>query len=186
MKDVESIIEAILFAAGDAVSSERLQLVLNISTKQLTEHMKSLSNKYDFERRGIMLVKMENKYQLCTRPEYAEYIRKTTETRRQPSLSQAALEVLSVIAYRQPVTKAYIEQVRGVDSSNTVNSLVEKGLVEENGRLDVPGRPMLFKTTSVFLRAFSISSISELPTLPELSGKEGEQLSFNMQEKAEE
>lgn len=180
MKDIESIIEGILFAAGEAVSAEKIMQALDISNTELTNAVKELADRYDFERRGIMLVRLENKYQLCTRPEYADYIRRAIESRRPPSLSPAALEVLSVIAYRQPVTRAFIEQIRGVDSSNTILSLTEKGLIEECGRLDVPGRPILYRTTPVFLRSFSISSLSELPSLPELTGSEGEQMRIQM------
>lgn len=182
MKDLELIIEAILFAAGEAVSSEKLTQILEITGAELSEAAKKLASRYDFERRGIMLVRMDNKYQLCSRPEYADYIRKALECRKPPSLSPAALEVLSVIAYRQPVTRAFVEQIRGVDSSNTILSLSEKGLIEECGRLDVPGRPILYRTTPAFLRTFSISNLSELPELPELSGSEGEQLRIQIAE----
>ena len=123
---------------------------------------------------GIQLVRMEDKVQLCTRPAFALAVRRATESRRPPALSAAALEVLTVVAYRQPVTRAYIEQLRGVDSSATVAGLLEKGLIEPCGHLDVPGRPILLRTTDAFLRAFGVSSLSELPSLPELA--EGEQL----------
>lgn len=171
---VEKILEGILFAAGDAVSIDRLQEVLDISRDSLLLALANLENQYDFDRRGIMLVRMENKVQLCSRPDYADYIRRATENRRAPSLSVAALEVLSIVAYRQPVTRAFIEQLRGVDSGGTVAMLSEKGLIEECGRLDVPGRPILFRTTAAFLRTFSIKSLSELPSLPELTGAEGQ------------
>lgn len=176
MKDQEAIIEAVLFAAGDAVNIERLQLVLDADRKSVDALLDLLAARYDNERRGIMLTRMENKVQLCSRPAYADFIRRAIETRKPPSLSTAALEVLSVIAYRQPVTRAFIEQLRGVDSTNTVALLVDKGLVEEAGRLDVPGRPILYRTTAAFLRTFGIRDLSELPNLPELTGIEGEQL----------
>lgn len=176
---IECIIEAILFAAGDAVPVERLAQVLGADRETVAQALQALSDRYDFERRGIMLARMEDRVQLCSRPDYADYIRRATESRRPPSLSPAALEVLSIVAYRQPVTRAFVEQLRGVDSSGTVSSLVEKGLIEECGRLDVPGRPVLFRTTAAFLRTFSISSLDELPSLPELTGAEGEQLSFD-------
>ena len=138
----------------------------------------ALSDGYDYDRRGIRLIRLEDSLQLCTRTEYADYIRRALETRKAPQLSQAALEVLAIIAYRQPVTKAYIEQVRGVDSSNTVNTLAEKGLIEECGRLDVPGRPMLFRTTDDFLRSFGLSGVADLPPLSQFQEEIGEQLTL--------
>ena len=125
-----------------------------------------------------MLLRIEDKLQLASRPMYGPYVRRVTESRRPPALSPAALEVLTIIAYRQPVTRAFIDQLRGVDSSNTVSSLAEKGLIEEAGRLDVPGKPMLFRTTDQFLRSFSLASIEDLPALPAL--EENEQMELNM------
>ena len=119
-----------------------------------------------------------DKLQRASRPMYGPYVRRVTESRRPPALSPAALEVLTIIAYRQPVTRAFIDQLRGVDSSNTVSSLAEKGLIEEAGRLDVPGKPMLFRTTDQFLRSFSLASIEDLPALPAL--EENEQMELNM------
>ncbi|MGE4548837.1 MAG: SMC-Scp complex subunit ScpB [Intestinibacillus sp.] len=182
IETTEAIIEAILFAAGDAVALERLENVLETDRDSVLRAVQALADRYDFERCGIMLARMENKVQLCSRPDYADYVRRATESRRPPSLSPASLEVLSIVAYRQPVTRAFIEQVRGVDSSGTVASLVEKGLIEEYGRLDVPGRPVLFRTTPAFLRTISISSLEELPSLPELTGTEGEQLRLAFEE----
>lgn len=172
---LECKIEAILFAAGDAVEIKRLAQVLGVERDAVLLALQALGDLYDFARRGIMLARMDEKVQLCSRPDYADYIRRATESRRPPSLGAAALEVLSIVAYRQPVTRAFIEQLRGVDSSGTVASLVDKGLIEECGRLDVPGRPVLFRTTDVFLRTFSIVSLEQLPSLPELTG-EAEQL----------
>ena len=173
---LESIIEAILFAAGDAVPVARLEYALGEDHDTVAGAIQALADRYDFERRGVMLARMEDQVQLCSRPDYADYIRRAMESRRPPSLGPAALEVLSIVAYRQPVTRAYIEQLRGVDSSGTVASLVDKGLIEACGRLDVPGRPTLLRTTTAFLRTFSISSLDELPALPELTDAEGEQL----------
>ena len=121
---------------------------------------------------GIKLIKLENAYQLCTKTQYIEYIRAAYDLRRKNPLSQAALEVLAVIAYNQPVTKAYVEQVRGVDCSGVVSTLVEKGLLEEKGRLELPGRPLLYGTTDNFLRCFSISSLADLPEVPPLEDKQ--------------
>ncbi|MDP4109180.1 MAG: SMC-Scp complex subunit ScpB [Bacillota bacterium] len=176
--EIETIIEGILFASGDPVSMDKLCLVLEIDRPTLDKIARNLSDEYELKRRGVRLLRLNNSLQLATRPEFAEYIRKTLETRRTPSLSVAALEVLAIIAYRQPVTRAYIEQVRGVDSSATVATLLEKDLIAECGKLDVPGRPTLFKTTDAFLRAFGLSSLGELPDLSGLNGEEGDQLSL--------
>ena len=178
MTPLEAGLEAVLFAAGDAVSIERLAAALETTPAELLTAAAALEDRYDFENRGILLLRLEDKLQLATRPQYAPYVRRVTESRRPPSLSPAALEVLTIIAYRQPVTRAFIDQLRGVDSANTVSSLAEKGFIEEAGRLDVPGRPVLFRTTEQFLRSFSLSSIDELPALPAL--EENEQMEFNM------
>jgi len=186
--EIESAIEGILFASGDPVSMDKLCAVLDLDRQTLEKISQNLSDYYRFNRRGIELRRLENSLQLCTRPEYADYIVKALETRRPPMLSGAALEVLSIVAYRQPVTRAYIEQVRGVDSSGTVSTLLEKELIEECGKLDVPGRPTLFRTTDGFLRAFGLSSIKELPDLSDTEGEEGDQLSllFSSQQRSEE
>ena len=174
----EAGLEAVLFAAGDAVPLDRLAAALETSRASLMEAAASLENLYDFENRGIMLLRLEDKLQLCSRPLYADAARRVTESRRPPSLSPAALEVLTIVAYRQPVTRAFIDQLRGVDSGGTVAGLVEKGLIEEAGRMDVPGRPILYRTTEAFLRTFAISSLSELPALPAL--EENEQMEMDM------
>ncbi len=168
MTGLEAGLEAVLFAAGDSVSMDRLAAALEASPEELAKAADGLESLYDFENRGLMLIRMEDKLQLCSRPMYAEAARRVTESRRPPSLSAAALEVLTIIAYRQPVTRAFIDQLRGVDSGYTVAGLVEKGLIEEAGRMDVPGRPFLYRTTDTFLRTFSIKSLEELPELPEL------------------
>lgn len=180
MTQLEAGLEAVLFAAGDAVPVERLAAALEVSKIDLLQAAETLANAYDFEQRGIMLIRLEDKLQLCSRPLYAEAARRVTESRRPPALSPAALEVLTIVAYRQPVTRAFIDQLRGVDSSGTVAGLVEKGMIEEAGRLDVPGRPILFRTTDVFLRTFSISSLSELPALPSL--EENEQMEIDLEQ----
>ena len=176
--EIEAIIEGILFAAGEPVAIDRLAAVVGAERADVEKAALALSDGYDYDRRGIRLIRLENSLQLCTRTEYADYIRRALETRKAPQLSQAALEVLAIIAYRQPVTKAYIEQVRGVDSSNTVNTLAEKGLIEECGRLDVPGRPMLFRTTDDFLRSFGLSGVADLPPLSQFQEEIGEQLTL--------
>ena len=178
MTTLEAGLEAVLFAVGDAVSIERLSAALEVSPAELVDAAAALADRYDFESRGIMLLRLEDRLQLASRPLYAQAVRRVTESRRPPSLSPAALEVLTIIAYRQPVTRAFIDQLRGVDSSNTVSSLAEKGLIAEAGRLDVPGKPVLFRTTEQFLRSFSLSSLDELPALPAL--EENEQMELNM------
>lgn len=180
LKEVESAIEGILFAAGEPVGVERLCMTLEIDRATADAVCQRLSDQYSYERRGIRLVKLDNCYQLCSAPEYADYIRKAFESRKPARLSQPALEVLSIIAYYQPTTKAYVDQIRGVDSSYTVGLLTERDLIEECGRLAVPGRPILYKTTQNFLRSFGLSSLEELPELPSASG-EDEQITLDMQ-----
>lgn len=179
MTELEAALEAVLFASGDAVSIKRLADALEVEKSEVLRVAESLQSCLDYQQRGVVLVRMEDKFQLCTRAQYAEQIRKITESRRPPALSPAALEVLTIVAYRQPVTRALIDQLRGVDSSGTVAGLLDKGLIIEAGTLDVPGRPTLFKTTDVFLRTFSIQSLDELPDLPALS--ENEQLQLDME-----
>lgn len=174
MTELEASLEAVLFAAGDAVSVDRIAEALEVSDSEVLQAAERLENLYDFENRGLMLLRMEDKLQLGSRPIYAEAARRVTESRKPPSLSPAALEVLAVVAYRQPVTRAFIDQLRGVDSGGTVAGLVEKGLIEEGGRMEVPGRPILYQTTEAFLRTFAIASLDELPELPALDEAETE------------
>ena len=177
MTQLESTLEAVLFAAGDAVSIDRLCEVLELPRETVLEAAHELSSRYDFEQRGLMLRRIADKLQLCSRPMYAEAVRRVTETRKNASLSPAALEVLTIIAYRQPVTRAFIDQLRGVDSGGTLAGLAEKQLIEEAGRLEVPGRPILYRTTGRFLQAFALESLDDLPALPALT--ENEQLEFD-------
>ncbi len=172
MKPLNASIEAILFASGDAISISRLANALNISSSEVEYALNELSEYYNSQNSGLTLLRINDKAQLCSRPDYADVIRRAIENRKPPQLSPAALEVLTIIAYRQPVTRAYVEQLRGVDSGGTISNLMEKGLITEAGRLDVIGRPILYKTTDAFLRTFSISSLSELPELPELTHDE--------------
>lgn len=180
MTQLESTLEAVLFAAGDAVSIDRLCEVLELSRETVLEAAHELSSRYDFEQRGLMLRRIADKLQLCSRPMYAEAVRRVTETRKNASLSPAALEVLTIIAYRQPVTRAFIDQLRGVDSGGTLSSLAEKQMIEEAGRLEVPGRPILYRTTEHFLQAFALESLDDLPALPAFT--DNEQLSFDMED----
>ena len=180
IKELEAALEGVLFASGEPVAAERLCLGLEVDRPTLDAVAQRLMDKYSYERRGIRLVKLDSSYQLCSAPEYAPYIRKTLESRKPARLSQPALEVLSIIAYYQPVTRAYVDQIRGVDSSYTVGLLLERELIEEAGKLAVPGRPTLFRTTKNFLRSFGLTSIEELPELPDAS-KEGEQLTLELE-----
>lgn len=159
-------LEAVLFASGDPISIDRLSQTFEIKPEEIEKHIKELENKLESSGSGIYVVRLENTYQLVTREEFAPYIKKAFDIKRRTPLSPAALEVLAVIAYNQPVTRAFIEQVRGVDCSGVVSTLVEKGLIEERGRLELPGRPLLYGTTKTFLRSFSLSDLSDLPPLP--------------------
>lgn len=170
--EIESVIESILFVSGDPVSIERIAAVLGIGSFDVEAAANRLRDKYSFERRGIRLVRMDDSIQLCSSPEYADLIRLALETRKPPQLSQPALEVLAIVAYFQPATKAYIEQIRGVDSAYTVGLLIDRELIEPCGRLAVPGRPIIYRTTPVFLRVFGLGSLSELPELPQVEASE--------------
>jgi len=172
--DIDSAIEAILFVSGEPVRISRIAGVLNVEESVIEEAANRLRDKLSFERRGIRLIKLEERLQLCSSPEYAEFIRRTLETRKPPQLTGPALEVLAIIAYFGPVTKAYVEQIRGVDSSYTVGLLQERELIESCGRLSAPGRPMLFRTTHNFLRIFGLESLKQLPELPHVEGSENE------------
>lgn len=158
--------EAVLFAGGEPMSIERFSLVFDIEPEDVTDTMDALAAKLKKNKSGLELVQMENTYQLATGTEFADPIKKMFDIRRRTPLSPAALEVLAVVAYNQPVTKSFIEQVRGVDCSGVVTTLVEKGLIEERGRLELPGKPLLYGTTKNFLRCFSLTDLSELPPLP--------------------
>ena len=180
LKELEHTIEGILFAAGDPVPMERLATALEQDVETVERVCSSLADEYRYQRRGICLVRTENSWQMCTAPEYAPDIRKTLEHRKPAKLSQTALEVLAIVAYFQPVTRAYIEQIRGVDSSYTVGLLLERQLIEEAGRLAVPGRPMQFRTTHHFLRTFGLTSLDDLPELPSAT-QEGTQLTLDLE-----
>ena len=173
MIDIVSVIEAILFAAGDSVPIARLSLILGVDEKEISSAAAQLQEQYSSQQRGMRILRLEDRLQMCSAPEFAPYIGKALEQRNPPALSQPALETLAVVAYFQPVTRAYVEQVRGVDSSYTVGMLCERGLIEECGKLEAPGRPSLFRTTDVFLRTMGISSLSQLPPLPDMSNGEG-------------
>ncbi len=167
--NLECVIEGILFAAGDSVPLDRLAEILEREREEVEQAVSRLTDYYAFERRGMRVVRMKDNVQLVSAPEYAAPIRAAVEMRKAPSLSQPALEVLAIVAYYQPTTRAFIDQVRGVDSAYTVGLLQERELIEECGRLDVPGRPVLFQTTENFLRAFRLQSLEELPDLEDLA-----------------
>ena len=171
--DISAALEAILFAAGESVPLARLSLVLDTDEAQLRQIADELANRYEREGRGIRILRLDDRLQMCSDPDYAPFVIKTLEQRRPPMLSQSALETLAIVAYFQPVTRAYIDRVRGVDSSYTVGALTERGLIEICGRLEAPGRPALFRTTDVFLRTMGISELSQLPPLPDITGSEG-------------
>lgn len=160
-------LEAVLYAGGEPISIDRLSQVFEITPEKVVKIMEELAKKMQKNGSGLELLRLENTYQLATKTEFAEYIKRAFDMRRRTPLSPAALEVLAVVAYNQPVTKSFIEQVRGVDCSGVVSTLVEKGLIEERGRLELPGKPLLYGTTKNFLRCFSLSDLTELPPLPE-------------------
>ena len=160
-------LEAMLFACGDPVKASRLADVLELDVESVTKMLSSLGDSYEERESGLRLIRIDGKYQLCTREEYGQDVRKLLEIKKNTPLSQAAFEVLAIIAYNKTVTKSFIEQIRGVDCSGSISNLVQKGLIEEKGRLDLPGRPLVYGTTDRFLRCFSISSLDELPDLPQ-------------------
>ncbi len=165
INDLGAVLEGILFASGGAVAQSKIAEALELPEETVEAALSELSGRYSFERRGMRIVRLEDSWQMTSSPEFAPQVRRALELRKPPPLSRAAMEVLAVIAYYQPVTRAYIEQIRGVDSSSTVGSLAERGLVEDCGYMDVPGRPRLFRTTDAFLRTFGISGLSELPDI---------------------
>ena len=170
--NIKAAIEAILFSNGSSVETKRIAQALEITESQAEEHISALIDDYNSANRGITIIKLDDAYQMVSCKEYAPQIRTVMDLRRNTPLSQAALEVLAVVAYNQPVTKAFVEQVRGVDCSGVIGSLTAKGLVEEKGRLELPGRPLLYGTTENFLRCFNINSLEELPPLPETENEE--------------
>ena len=174
IKQYQAAIEAIVFAGGEPVGAARLAQVLELNEETVIRIADDWMHDFNARGGGVMAVKLDDAYQLCTRKEYAAYVRTAMDIRRNVPLSQAAMEVLAIIAYNQPVTKAFVEQVRGVDCSGPISGLVQKGLIEEKGRLDLPGRPLVYGTTDRFLRCFSLNSLDDLPDLP--STEEVEQI----------
>ena len=169
ISELQRAIEAILFAAGEPVECSRLAMALETDEKDIEEAVNSLSDQLSFNRRGIRIIRLERGYQMVSSGEMADYITKALETRKPPKLSSSQLETLTIVAYYQPATKAMVEQIRGVDSSYSVGALLNKSLIEEAGRLNVPGRPILYRTTPDFLRTFGISSLEELPPIEKVN-----------------
>lgn len=171
-EEMRAAIEAILFASGEPLEVSRIAEALELDNDMVQALLFEVGANLDNRKSGICLLKLGNKYQLCSRVEYAPQIRTVLDMKKNIPLSNAALEVLAVVAYNQPVTKAYIEQIRGVDCSGVVSTLCQKGLLEEKGRLELPGRPLLYGTTPNFLRCFCLTSLSDLPELPEKANDE--------------
>lgn len=163
--DLQRALMAVLFAAGEPVDAKRLAASLEADEDQIHRELQFLMDQLAYNRSGIRIIRLENAYQMCSSGEMAAYVTKTLETRKPPKLSQSQLEALTIIAYYQPATRAYVDQLRGVDSAYSVSALLAKKLIEECGRLNVPGRPILYRTTPDFLRTFGLSSLDELPEI---------------------
>ena len=169
MNELHRGIEAILFAAGEPVELARLSMALEADPKDVAAAAEELANDWAFSRRGIRILKLDKAYQMASSGECADYVTKALETRKPPKLSASQLEALTIVAYYQPATKAMVEQIRGVDSSYSIGALLNKKLIEEAGRLNVPGRPIQYKTTPAFLRTFGLSSLEELPPIDKIN-----------------
>lgn len=176
LEELQRAIEAILFASGERVEISRLCMTLEVDEDEIIAASDALADELSFNRRGIRIIRLEKGYQMVSSGEMADYITKALETRKPPKLSSSQLETLTIIAYYQPATKAMVEQIRGVDSSYSVGALLNKKLIEEAGRLNVPGRPILYKTTPDFLRTFGLSSLEELPPIEKVNFGEPDQL----------
>lgn len=182
-KNIQCAIEGMLFAAGEPVKTAKLAAVLETDIETVEEAVKILKYNYDTELRGLMIIEIDGGYQLCSRPEYYAYIQEILGEQRRQALSNAAMEALAIIAYKQPITRGQVEYIRGVNSDGAINRLVERDLIEEKGRLDAPGRPILYGTTQNFLRCFGLKNPQDLPEvdLSELS-KEYEQYEIKTEE----
>ena len=167
IKQYQAAMEAVLFASGEPVASGRLAEVLELDEETAVRLAEDLMQDINTRGGGLRMLRLDDRYQLCTNADYAGYVRKALEIRRNTPLSQAAMEVLAIVAYNQPVTRALIEQVRGVECGAVVQGLVQKSLIEEKGRLELPGRPLLYGTTADFLRSFGLNSLEGLPPLPQ-------------------
>ena len=177
LNDLQRAIEAILFAAGERVEISRLASALETDPADIAAAADELADQLAFDRRGIRILRLEGGYQMVSSGEMADFITKALETRKPPKLSASQLEALTIVAYYQPATKALVEQIRGVDSSYSISALLNKKLIAESGRLNVPGRPILYRTTPDFLRTFGISSLEELPPIEKINfGETAEEL----------
>lgn len=166
-----AIIEAIMFAYGEPISIDKLAEASQIDKDTTAKLVSQLERRYNVQGSGLRIIRLNNTFQIATRPETAPYVKAALDNYRQTPLSQAAMECLAIIAYNQPVTKGFVEQIRGIDSGSVVNTLVDRGLVEEAGRLELPGRPVAYRTTDTFLRCFGITSLADLPPLPTSEGQ---------------
>lgn len=158
-------VEGILFAAGEPVRASKLAAVLEVDVDAVRQAVRQLKYQYDTELRGVQIIEIDEGYQICSRPEYYAYIQEILGEQRRQALSNAAMEALAIIAYKQPITRGQVEYIRGVNSDGAVNRLVERGLIEECGRLDAPGRPILYQTTQNFLRCFGLKTPKDLPEI---------------------
>ena len=168
-EELQRILEAILFAAGERVEISRLAVTLEADEADIIAAADDLANKLAYDRRGVRIIRLDKGYQMVSSGEFADYVTKCLETRKPPKLSASQLEALTIIAYYQPATKAMVEQIRGVDSAYSISALLNKKLIEEAGRLNVPGRPIQYRTTPDFLRTFGLSSLEELPPIDKIS-----------------
>ena len=178
----ESKIEAVLFVSGNPVHFDKLCEIFNLPPDEMLAELESLEKIKSQSDSGLSLIKLDGAYQLCTKQETSEYVKRFLEMKKAPPLSKAALEVLAITAYHQPVTRSFIEHVRGIESSSIVAGLEDKGLITECGHLDAPGRPALFATTEAFLRSFGLESLDALPTLPEEFVLDNGQMSLELSE----
>lgn len=187
IQETQGAVEAILFAAGEPLEPDKIAAALLLDKETVIRLIRRLADDYEEAQRGICILELDGKYQMASRLQYAQQIRQVLEIKRNTPLSPAAFEVLAVVAYNQPVTKAFADQVRGVDCGGVINSLCQKGLIEEKGRLDLPGRPLVYGTTDDFLRCFCLRSLEELPPLPQKEEKlseessDGEEITLLMQ-----
>ncbi|MBO4583784.1 MAG: SMC-Scp complex subunit ScpB [Clostridia bacterium] len=175
---IEAAVEAVIFASGDPIEAERVCEAVGIDADTCEKMVKNISERYADARCGIELVELNGSYQICSKGEFYEEIRTALKLRSNAVLSDVAMETLAIIAYNQPVTRSFVEDVRGVDCSYIIGSLCEKRLIEERGRLDIPGRPLLYGTTDNFLRCFNLTSLEELPKLPRLEGEDPDQMTI--------
>ncbi|MCL1831674.1 MAG: SMC-Scp complex subunit ScpB [Oscillospiraceae bacterium] len=174
MDNTIAVLEAVLFACGEPITADKLAQICAVSKEELDEAVQALKKRYSGSKSGLILLELAKSYQIATKPMFAPYVKEAVELRRSVPLTAAAMEVLAIIAYNQPVSKAFVEQVRGIDSGSVVNTLNNRGLIEEAGRLDLPGRPIAYRTTEAFLRCFGLAKLNQLPPLP----NENEQLSL--------